>query len=229
MLAGGPLPLPGTAAGSVDAGSVLLSVVAPSEGGGVRAEEEVVTGELLPASTVAPELPAGTNVRSVEDPVPAWVAGLLPVELPTTVVVASPLEAETPVTSRVVPLDVAPVIGGDETVTVVVLVISPLCVAMLVDATVVDSLTSVVLESVPVADVGPEETLVTVVAVEIEDFGAVPIGATVPVLEPPVEPAGAVCVGAGAVPAVEEPESAGALAAALEAEDGSVPAVDVRV
>jgi hypothetical protein len=56
--AGGPRPLPGTAAGSGGEGSILVSVVAPSDGGGAIAAEVVVAGESRPGREVpAPEVP----------------------------------------------------------------------------------------------------------------------------------------------------------------------------
>lgn len=67
---GGPRPLPGVAAGSLLLGSVLVSVVAPSEGDGRTVSVEVVAGPLPslgPAAPVAPTAAVESDVPGVPD------------------------------------------------------------------------------------------------------------------------------------------------------------------
>jgi hypothetical protein len=81
---GGPRPLPGTAAGSVEAGSTFVRVVAPSDGGGTIASELVVAGVFgspweVPAAPVADIVEATVGEESEPSTIdvePALVTGV---------------------------------------------------------------------------------------------------------------------------------------------------------
>jgi hypothetical protein len=100
--AGGPRALPGVPAGSGGATVVLVSVVAPSDGGGAIEFEVVVAPEPLPfcgsVALLVPEVPTTFE----EEPEPATSVGPLLVVVGVEVVVGA-LE-ETPVTASAPPL-----------------------------------------------------------------------------------------------------------------------------
>jgi hypothetical protein len=75
--AGGPRPLPGTAAGSDDEGALLVSVVAPSDGGGAIAPELVVTGDSDSVGRAPALPPAVVALRLVGSLPVAMVTGAL--------------------------------------------------------------------------------------------------------------------------------------------------------
>jgi hypothetical protein len=100
--AGGPRALPGVAAGSGGASVVLVSVVAPSDGGGEIAFEVVVALEPLPVcgsvALLVPEVPRTFD----EEPEPAVSVEPVLVVLDVAVVVGAVEEA--PVTASAPPL-----------------------------------------------------------------------------------------------------------------------------
>jgi hypothetical protein len=137
---GGPRPLPGTAAGSLDDASTLVSAVAPSDGGGAMGLTPSVAGEPFPA----PEVPvAGADEliadRSGDGSDPAMSCGpallTFGLEMALWMIGALALTTNVGAAAEVVGSAAVVVIVGAELVTSVVVALPPTVVV--VDETVV--------------------------------------------------------------------------------------------
>jgi hypothetical protein len=84
---GGPRGLPGADAGSADARAALVSVVAPSDAGGVIASEDAAV-DPVPVSEI-PAAVAALDALVPDGPTPATAAGPLVMELGDGVVAAT--------------------------------------------------------------------------------------------------------------------------------------------